>query len=558
MMPSRFSDGMFAPGSRISRPAEVILLVACLLVVFAYLGMYVLPNNLHDDGLVTALYAKEIVSEQALLDHRPYFVMDASEDGRSYMPISYPQTSHLMTAIFYMIGEETFLKFFSPFCGMLAAAFAYLLLRRISPVSAAVAALLVVLVNLNRFIMVPLIEQPLLATAMMGIYFYYRLLTTRELRYVLLAALFLGLCAAIKQQGLVLLGIILFHGFCLLVYNYVRRRDYWFAKALCLTFVLIVIVAIVPLWDQVDRNGTLDYVPGESRMPFFESRYPPDPVSIELQDSLIDYWPSYASALDVIRIYLLHPLFQMPVWRVNFVTVLASAYMVLLLALAARFLFRRDRILLSILLPILIAEMAMAYKMGTPISQYHVIGLAVWSVLIGIALLQAAGWPSGRKRPLSTINNCLISVTVLILLLSPLVRYYPPWQNSGRYDDYHLSGFMEMGEYVQANTPQDALFLAANEGFHYYSQRDAIWLNEGGGARVPAIFAASDEAEAMYWLGYYGIDYVVIDVRQADREGLYDYIPGTGLMSYIDQSPHFEKVYGAPARSEFLKLYRVL
>jgi len=531
-----------------------LALLCCL--VFAYICVFVLPNNIHDDGMANGLLAKEIATTGDLLEHRPYHVMDASGGEVQYMPIAYPQTSHLAMALFYLIGEETFLEFFSPLFAVLTALFVYLLLSQVNRPVAFLAALVAVVINTDRFTMVPLVEQPLLALAVMSLYFYHRLLRTRQVRYVLLTALFLGLCVASKQQGLLVLATILSHGVCVAVYEYVKRKDLHVLKLIMSMLAVVTIIAFIPLFDQVDRNGTLDYVPGESALPFLESNFPVDPEAEAIHEELIGYWPSYSSVFGVLKQYFLYPIRYTSGGAGGAIAIALLCLVSVCLVFSVAYLYGRDRALLSILLLVLLAEVIVTYLTDTPVHQYHVVGLSVYAILL-VAGLRGA-W--GAARPWVGKRLAVIGAAALAsaLIAAPLVIYYPPWDNSGRYNDYYLEAFSQMGAYARENTPEDALFIAANEGFMYYAERDALWLNEGGGAKVPLIFSTDDESEALLWIRDYGVDYVFIDMRQLDRAGLFDYIPGCGLLDYIDSSSHFQEVCSVRPDGEALILYRII
>lgn len=542
---------------REAKSQKVVLSILLCILVFTYIGIYVFSNNIHDDGLVNTLVAKEIATRGEVLTHRPYHIMDVNDQGDvRYLPIPYPQTSQITMALFYLIGAETLLKFFSPLLGILTAIFVYLLLKEISKPIAALSALFAVVINTDRFIMTPLMEQPLLAIAIISIYFYYKLLKTRQNRYILLTALFLGLCISIKQQGLIILGIILIHGFFKIAYDYVKQRDMRLLKIFSIVVIISAIVAFIPLFEQVERNGTLDYVPGDSAIPFFESKFPGDPEAISLHDEIIGYWPSYNSLLEVLEIYSLYPISYSSTLADAIIAIPLLCLTAILSVFAFMYLHKRDKLLLSILVLILLGEVIVNYLANTPVGQYHVVGLAVWAMflVIGLSCTRELVRP---QKAIKLMASLAIFTFIVAMFISPLIIYYPPWQNSGRYDNYHLGAFEEMGCYIQNNTPKDAIFIAANEGFMYYAQRDAIWLSEGGGAKVPLIFSTNDETEALYWLRHYNISYIFIDIRQTEREGLFDYIPSSGLLDYIDKSAHFERIHSAYPGNEVLRLYKV-
>ena len=64
----------------------------------------------------------------------------------------------------------------------------------------------------------------------------------------------------------------------------------------------------------------------------------------------------------------------------------------------------------------------------------------------------------------------------------------------------------------------------------------------------------------MYWIDYYGIDYIFIDWRQTTYPASCDSIPNSGLVSFINDSPaYFSKGLGCvDGDKELIPLYEIV
>lgn len=540
-----------------------LLPLILVIIVFFYLTVYVLPANIHGDGKFHTLYAREIVDTGRLPEHEPYSLVPAA-DETVHLPINYPLSSHTLMALFYMIGGETALKFFSPILGMLVALFVYLLLRPISKHGALAAGLFTVILNSQRFIMVPLMEQLLLFGMVASLYFYYLLIKKRQKRYILLTGLFLGLVLATKQQGLVFFGAILAHAIFTGVYRKARDGDFGLLKLVAPILIIAAIVSSGPLLDQLDRNGVI-VEEGSLTIPPFST--PKVPIDDEAYDEVLEitgYDIVYDSPLETLGAYLLHPFWYssaLGFLRDNAIIGSFLCFLMALLFLAGtRYLFRKDKLLLSLVSSVFLVEVLATYFTDTRPFQYHNIGLATLGIILVFGLLgvaESARFPNVTKFA----RLALPSLFVIGTLTGYIATHAAEWNDSGRYEDYYLKAYQEMGDFVSNSAPEDAVFLTgggAGTAFQYYSRRQTSWITEWGGAKIPSIFEAEDEEEALFWLKYYNIDYVFIDTRQTTWFGLSDYIPAHGLLDYIDDSSHLKKVYGAYPDDEILKLYKVI
>jgi hypothetical protein len=542
-----------------------VLPLLLMLLVFLYLTAYILPTNIHGDGRIHTLVAREIAQTGHLPRFFPYHIMSIDEGGRTMLPISYPLTSHTLMALFYMAGGEDALKFFSPLLGALIAAFIFFLLRPISSYGAFAAALLAIILNAQRLFMVPLLEQLLLFGMVASLYFYYMFLRRQKSRYLILAGLFLGLVLATKLQGLVFFAVILMHGTGAAIYMGLREGNIRFLKRFALVVAIAVVVSAGPLAGQVERNGTVMPVPARPGILSLGAKFLVDQQAQERLQQKIGYDIRYRSLTEAARVYLISPVYYARsleiIRRHSNSAALSLSLMLPLLMLGLVHIFRRDRMLLSLLLLVFLAEILFAYLTHTWPFQYHNIGLATLGIFLIFGLFGVkgvTGYPALNKLVL------LIAIPVFVIATASGYANYihePLWKNSGRFDDYRLQAYREMGDFVRSKTPRDAVFLAgggAGTGFAYYSKRDVTWIRDGGGAEVPTIFSTQNQDEALYWLKNYQIDYIFIDTRQTENPGVNDSIPRRGLLDYIDSSPHFKKVRSVYQGDEILKLYEVI
>lgn len=540
-----------------------LLPLILVIVVFFYLAVYVLPVNIHGDGKFHTLYAREIVDTGRLPEHEPYSLVPAA-DETVHLPINYPLGSHTLMAVFYMIGGETALKFFSPILGMLVAFFVYLLLRPISRYGALAAALFAVVLNSQRFIMVPLMEQLLLFAMVASLYFYYLFVENREKKYILLTGLFLGLVLATKQQGLVFFGAILAHAIFTGVYRKTRDGDFGLLKLVAPILIIAAIVSSGPLLDQLDRNGVIVEEGSITIPPFSEPKVPlDDEASAEVLE-ITGYDITYSSPLETLGAYFLHPFCYSSALSFLRDNPIVGAFLCLLIALlflsGAVYLFRRHSLLFSLIPFIFLVELLLTYFTDTRPFQYHNIGLATLGIILVFGLLgvaESVRFPNVTKFA----RLALPSLFVIGSVAGYVVVVLPDWNDSGRYEDYYVNAYEEMGASISGSVPDDAIFLTGGgvgTAFQYYSQRNTVWISEWGGAKIPLIFRAHDEEEALHWLDYYDVDYIFIDARQPSWHGLSDFISPDGLLEYIDESTHFEKVCSLYPGDEVLKIYRVI
>lgn len=551
---------------------EQILPLLLVLIIFVYLSIYTLPINIHGDGKWHTLISKKITETGSILSHHPYQIMSSNENDITFYPITYPLVFHVMGSLFYMMGEDMAVKLSSPFFGALIALFIYLIFKDTNKYIGFFSALFAIILNGNRFIMVPLMEQYLLFAMVSSIYSLGSYFKTRNTIYILLTGLFLGLLISIKMQGMYLSAIVLFYIFLKFGYEAIKNRSIQKTKAFALLLFILVLISSIPLYDQIERNGTFGFVPGsgfsnfipdslKTLMPsFLDSKYPEDPIAQEVRIIRVGYWPEEMTLSQSFQQFILFPRFYNMALSKTYLqnTYLWMLIFSILLLFGFQYLFKKDRNIPFLLLLLFISEIVISSIFTTRAFQYHVVGISI------LAIFSMAGLFKIGSLIRALPYRKMIVPFILLFLITNLTTGYTIfihetlWKNEGRETDYHLYAYKQMGEFVKSSTPKDAIFLAAETNFKYYCERNAIWINEGGGAKIPTIFSTDDQNGAIKWLKHYNIHYIFIDKGQTQRNGLYDYIPPHGLLDYIDKSPYFKKLYSYPPKEEILILYEVV
>jgi len=523
-----------------------LLLFVC---VFLWISISIVPLNIHEDGINHLLIAREIVETGKIQSHFPYYIMDIRNGEKIYYPITSPEISHILIGLFYIIGGENFVKFYSPLCGALTAIFIYFILIDLDKFVAIFCIILTIMVNSLKFMIIsPLLEQHLLATTIMCIYFYYLSLKKPSYKYTVIAGIFLGISMAIKQQGLSLFATIVFYDILKSFFDIMKNRKRY---NMLLIVIISFVVAFLPLYDLVVRNGTIDFVPSDHLLvPFLRPKYVANMESIIEKNRLAYYWSNYSSPLDVIKAYFYYPIYYYYSHREREMRLQESVWVFIFLITISGwiFLYKKDKLLFSFLLALFIGQIFLTYYTNTPVYAYHVIGLTTLCIFLS----------TGIKYIMQLTKNKFASLAILTLFLAVMINqnifYILPYHNSEELDNIHLNSYKNLSQFIEnKNIPKDAVIIGFPSAFKYYCRRDQLWLNEGGGSKIPLIFWSNNLSVSLYWLRYYNASYIFIDTYQIDAYGI-DCIPSSGLLSYIDKSPYFKKIYD----DNVLRLYEIV
>ena len=435
---------------------------------------------------------------------------------------------------------------------MVTAFFVYILLRDINQVVAILACILTTVVGSLRFVsMTPLIEQYLLPIAIASICFYSIFLKTRKKQYAVLTGLFLGASFVIKQQGVLFAGLMLLIIFLIHLCNSINAQKKLGLKVFTIILIVFTISIIGPLSEQIERNGTIDFVPANSVViPFL---YPKYFVNQEAVKRLIDwlspsYWVAYESPFQAFKTYLLYPLFYTKAPSTFDMNWFIVFFVLSLLGMI--FITKKNKPLGLILFSLLLLEVFTLYLTNTPIQNYHVIGIASLSIILSSGIYYFC-----KLIPYKKTLIPLISVLLITSLIFSYVSHIhqPVFGHSGRIDDKHVRSLNNLSEFIEANVPANAILLGADGVYRYWIERDFFWMSDMGGLDIYTLLSTRSEEEALKILEEHNIEYIFVDYDQVKRKGFGDYIPPDGLLTILDKSNYFEKVYD----DNILGLYEV-
>lgn len=536
---------------------ETIIILLFSLLTFVGFSVVVLQSNIHGDAKYHTLTAKASAEKGTLMQHQPYRLFEKQGDKRIYMPIAYPLTTESLFTLFYLFGGETALKLYAPILATLIFLIMYLCIKEVGIFQAAFISLLGTLAIGERLLMTPLMEPYLIICLLLACFLLKKYYQTKNISFFFLTSLFLGTAAAIKQQGFILAMFITFFVFLFLLYQ-VSKKESPLLKSIGIFSLFVFILFIIPspaFKNQIDRTGTLAYAPGGTgiitSLPFSQqiqsslnSNLPSDPKALASIREIIGYNKQKINLVNKFKGFLLSPFLYYRSTDSGFYTSAVSMLLNLIIIIIGLGLFSHDKIIkknrfMLILFSSLIgAEVMNSFLFRTPITQYHSFGVLIATVLLFFFTF--------RFNFIGKYLKTLILTLFIVFFINGYANFiYPAWGQSGREDDRQIEGYTRIGAYVKQNTAPDAIFFAAETSFRYYAQRDIVWLNESIGDTVYSISTATKDTDALKNLRLLGTDYVVINRKQIERRGVNDYLPPNGLVSFIDHSKHFTKVYDA-------------
>jgi hypothetical protein len=537
-------------------------------IIFGIYFFIAFTINIHGDAKYHALTAKESAESGYLTQHQPYRIFNYVNSERIYMPIAYPLTTETLFTLFYLFGGEDALKFYAPFFATIIFFLVYLCIKELGQIPSSISALIATLAIGERLFMTPLMEPFLIAMLLMGCLLLKKYVQTNKNSSLYLSALFLGVAMCIKQQGLLISLFIIFFVCCFFIYRAFKKIIP--AKQLIRVLSLFILIAfLVPslaFKNQIDRTGTLAYAPGGTGLnisfPFAQyiqsalnSKFESNPDALQAIRDTIGYNKIKVNLINKTEGFIMSPFLYYRSTDVSYYEnyqVMLVSFIALLFFLS---IFSRDKIvsqnkfIIILFFGLFVTETISSYLFRTPITQYHSFGVLITTVLIFFLTYRF------------TFATKYIRATTLCILISFFIigytnYLYPLWGQSGREDNSQLEAYKKIGAYVQSTTPSNAVFLAAETSFRYYAKRDIIWLNESIGDGVYNAINAKDEKTAIEKLQKLKVDYVVINKKQVQRRGVNDYLPPEGLISFIDKSLYFTKVYDAFGNNEMV-VYKV-
>ena len=319
-------------------------------------------------------------------------------------------------------------------------------------------------------------------------------------------------------------------------------------------FLIAAILSFAPLYNQLQRNGTIGHPEGdkisvmlENIAPFFKHKSVYYPETQIIQRSRIGYIPRGQSFLDVVEKYLFYPkiynLFRYPAKQLKFqMNLYFLMTSLILLSLGYLYFYKKNSSFLFLIISIQSIDLALSYFLTTGISKYHSMNLALLTMvyLAGVFNLIFL---------LRKINAYKIIIPLLVIVVTlsvsiPYLSYIHPtfWMNSGRNDNKYSTAYEKMGNWVQENINENALFLTGSAAFAKYARRDMIWIS--GSRTNPEIWKIinGDEIEnTKKAMEKFNIKYIFIETRQIDW-GPGDTWPSQGLPKLLE-SEYFKEIY---------------
>lgn len=544
----------------------VLIFSLLLFITFTFITLRL---NIHGDSKFHTLYAKESSELGYLVAEQPRRIYTIEGNQRIYMPIAYPLTSESLFTIFYLFGGELFLKLYSPIFAVLIFLLLFLTIKEIGQIKAILISSIAVLTISERLIMTPLIEPYILLLTLSSIFILKLYFKTNETKYLFISSVFLGASAAVKQQGILftLFILVFLFGVELIYKPYFKKVDV--KKQILKYFNFLLIVVIIPslaIYNQIGRTGTFAYSPGKTEIPLstpfynviqplLASKYETNREAQQAMAETITYNRGDKSLINKVRGFLLAPFLFYRSINTSFQTTIYVQLFLISIVIIGFSLFVKksdfleNKIFIVLLFFSILAEIASSTVLKTPITQYHVLGVILSTLVIfnGITLL------SKRFAYLSITS---FSIFFLAFIVGYFNYIFPLWSDNGREDPYHLEGYKRIGTYVNSNTPNDAIFLAGETSFRYYSKRDTVWLNEGVGYIVKSAIYSSEESEILDNLKRLNVSYIVVNKAQTQRYGVNDFLPANKMVSIIDKSDLFLKVFDAYGDGE-MSVYKV-
>ncbi len=547
---------------------NIILVSFAAFCVFFFFLNITLRTNIHGDAKFHTLFAKESVETGKLARFNPYWIYDFNGGNRTYVPIAYPLTSESLFSVFYLIGSDVALKMYAPFMAAIIFLLIYLCLSELAVIQAILISFVATLAISERLVMTPLIEPLLTLVLLASIFSLKRYFISFEQKYLYLAGLFLGAAGAIKQQGLfAMITIILI--FCtLFILQYVIKKGSFFkTKRVFSVFLFIVlIVPSIALVDQIQRNGTIAFAPGSTKLPnwlpfrnsiqpLVDSKFPSKPSALQARNDRIGYNREKRDLVATLKSFILSPfLFYRSVNSSWITSAFQGIFILFIIMLAFSFIskqgiLKKNIIFWTIVVMLLLEEIFASYILTTPVYQYHTFGIILITILFFLALI--------RSENNSKISQYISITFLFVIFVFGYTSYiFPNITSNGREDSYHLEGYKRIGEFVNTNIPKDAVFLSAETSFRYYAKRDTVWMDESVGDTVNKIISSTKPEEILENLSLLHINYIMIDKSQTQRYGVNDYLPPDGLVAVIDNSVEFTNIFD-PYKDGEMVVYKI-
>ncbi len=524
-------------------------------VVISLFSYSISKTNIHGDAKFHTYFAKETIKSGFLVKEQPHRIFNINDGNRVYMPIAYPLTSESLFSILYAFGGEDMLKMYSPFMATLIFILVFILLSEFGKGRALLISLIATISISERLLMTPLIEPYIVVLLLSAVILLKKFIIENDNQSFILSGIFVGCAIAVKQQGLISAISILAFIIFVAIYKYwtSKRENINIIYLLSLFVFTVIIIPLPAIKEQITRTGTFAFSPGETKlpksMPLYEyiqpllsSKFKVNSEASKAMEETIFYNKNKLSLTDSARGFLLAPfLFYRSINKGSISVITENIYYFIVATIVLSTLFflkiKNKNFFWFFLIFLLSFEILTSNALKTPINQYHSFGIIIATIVVINSLFIVTRY--------SNFTTNIVVTFILIYFISGYVYYIKPLlTQSGREDNYHLEGYRRIGDFVTTSTPIDSIFLAPETSFRYYANRDTVWLNESIGDVVKKAIYSTDEHEILKLLSEkLFVNYIVINKEQTKRLGVNDYLPSTGLISIIDKSQTFTKVF---------------
>lgn len=548
-----------------------VLLLGLLIVNFCFTLLVVFSNAPYGDGAVHTYLAKQMWRNRRVYSHYPHWMVNVVDGTFVYFPVAYPQLDFFRLAFAYSMLGENGVKLSNVVFGTLTVLVVFLLVKYIAGEKAAFLAAFFIAFDetLYSSTVASYMEITIILFSLTTLLFYVKFLEHRGNAELLLTSLFLGLCIATKQQGLLLyIGIVGFHFLYFLVLRTDGTNVPWEkeveSKSLLKLVALPLLFAAPFIAYQLATTGTLFYPPAPqfSRL-IFKPKWTEDPVAF-----------AYIENLVTPGMWTLDWLINRSAWFFFFYPGVLGFFGVALFIFGVIWILVKKRRIAALFSFIGLVH-AIVFIWVNPLPRYYLILRLLVNIISGVGayyviqtLLYSNSFRAVAEKRLFKIfaskqTRRLIAVTFLLFFIA-----FPTYvRASAIYTEYHAlsdrtSGgrwpnrvmkIQEAAEWLKANTLEsDVILIGRLDEAILYLERNVMWISALGGRDIPKIFSSRNASEAWKYLQEYRVTYVWIDQLQFSSSSV-DHIPERGLADYIDLSPFFVKVY----QNDFVKIYRV-
>ncbi len=491
---------------------------------------------------------RDIAETHTLPSTLPHNVARIAPGGviESMFPYAYTPLFHVTGAAAYLVGASVAVSLIGAVSASIIAAVAYGALARRLPWYVASSCVVVAFLpptTLSVFTHVYM-EPMMLALVFMGAWFYYTAMTARRSGVAVLAGALLGLAVGTRQVALIYVFVI---GAVTLVYlaerrcwhpGRLRRELPWLVP----TAAAFVAVAAPFLVYLAVVNGTIGYA--DLAPPGTAPKLAIDPVANAYIGNITKPHLSVLEWLSRYRSTLLYSERWLPEWyaALPFLFFIPGVTYLANRGGSARF-YARLAVMQVITEMVLFAVVHGndRYVIASRFLFYSILPVGVFAVARFLF-----AWCRERNLPLQRAVAGFAAIALAAVLGSSLVgaTYASYVTDSQNLLAFRSRSYAEMGAWVNANTPADAIILVPRT----YSaeltwDRDVTWVTFFGNAWVVDAISTPDPKRAHEILRKYGIDYVLV----ADPPGLYlDRMPSDGMRAYLqlgqDDSQYFTLV----------------